>query len=164
MTRELSKFIKNFAKETMKGQESALYKTLAVNTNILGISKENLTNNNIKGIFSEFISNYLNSCYKSLILKNDTYVLGKFSEMKSLHNHSEICLLNIIATIIANTHQQMDRSILNTQNYETYMLSVDILLISILDNINLDDKISHTCTGMDISKCDPNKPMFYTNN
>jgi hypothetical protein len=162
MTQELSNLIKDFARETMKGQESALYKTFAGNTNILGISKENLTNNNIKGIFSEFISNYLNVCYKSMILKDDPYVLEKFGKMKSLHNHSEICLLNIIAALIANTHQQMDRSVLDTQSYEAYMLSVNFLLISILDNIKLDDKISHTCTGMDISKCDPNKPMFYT--
>jgi hypothetical protein len=162
MTQELSKLIKDFTKDTMKGQESAIYKTVSGNANIIGISKENLTNNNIKGIFSEFVSNYLNHCYKSLILKDDQYVLEKFSQMKSLHNHSEICLLNIIAALIANTHQQMDRSILDTKSYESYMLSVDSVLASILDNIKLDDKLSHTCTGMDINKCDPDKPMFYT--
>ena len=83
--------------------------------------------------------------------------------MKKCYDHSEICLLNIIAMVIQNIHLVIDRSKFDTSNIDNYLASFDrefekttlpmiILLLFTL---------SHKCNGKNIKECDPNSPMFY---
>jgi hypothetical protein len=153
----LSFLIKQFTINTMIGQESGLYKSLSSDET----RKKLLSTNGIKAVFPEFIINYLNGCYKSLILKDDKYVTEKFTEMKSVHNHSEICLLNIIAFLISFVHNKIDRAKFNIESYDKYIISATEEITKILDEVDLETKLNHQCNGMDIGKCDPNKPMFY---
>lgn len=163
---ELSLKIQDFIRKTLLGQESAIYK-LSSNENFnifsegMNVLKNKLNDDQIKIIFYSFIENYLNQCYRSLILKDDQYVCSSFGSMKKCCNHSEVCLLNIIAFYLSEVMQKMDRKLLDISSYDSYMSSADQIISKMLKELNLETKLNHICTGIDISKCDPNKPMFY---
>lgn len=161
-TCKLAWCIVNFVHNTLKGQESGMYKIIRMGR-IPNFKISDLHTPLTMTILRGAIIDYLNSCYRSLILDDDSYVLYHFKKMKKYYNHSEICLLNIIAMVIQNFHLAIDRSKFNISNIENYIESFDrefekailpmlIILISTL---------SHTCVGKNIKDCSPDSPMFY---
>lgn len=98
---------------------------------------------------------YFNNCYISLIIKN-------FDEMNKIMPHSVICLLNIISDFKLKIHQNIDRKKLDLSNYNNYMKSLNDKLKLLLNDQfnNIINSISHKCIYKDISKYDPNKPIF----
>lgn len=104
----------------------------------------------------------MNNAYKSLIVKNNEYITNKFVEMQQICDHSAICLLNIIFSLVINLHTCLDQNKFNTSSYEIYMSSLrdkinDKLIII---KKKLPHKLSHTCNGIDIATCDPNINLF----
>ena len=65
---------------------------------------------NIISLLNQSLVNYLNIYYKSLILEDNKYIIDYFAEMRNIHNHLEICLLNIILIIIQNIYNDFDRN------------------------------------------------------
>ena len=65
---------------------------------------------NIISLLNQSLVNYLNIYYKSLILEDNKYIIDYFTEMRNIHNHLEICLLNIILIIIQNIYNDFDRN------------------------------------------------------
>jgi hypothetical protein len=106
--------------------------------------------------------NYLNSCYKSLIVKDDPYVLEKFREMTELVGHSEVCLINIIAQISMAVHMNLDRSNIDTTDITTLDYSVKTEVDRIFTPLRpiVYKSLSHECHGEKIEDCDLNKPLF----
>lgn len=143
-----------FCKATILGHESALYKQMHQEKDMQ--SEEMLLYALAAAI------HYLNVCYKSLILQDDDYVTEQFSKMQTAH-HSPICLLHFLLQIITTCHTSMDRKKLNPSSYTTYMHSVDQLITPTLQNTqeHLQKHMNHECSGDDITKCDPNVPLFY---
>lgn len=143
----------------MTGHESGFYKLYQIKKLPIG----NLLGDEMIILIKNVTLFYLNDAYKSLILKSDSYILDKFNAMCKINNHSEICLLNIIALTIINIHVNLDRSKFNITSYDTYMKSVgdqlDVEFTSVLNT--LENSISHTYTGIDISTCNPNEPMVF---
>lgn len=153
---QMASLMKNFIRGSMIGTESALFKV----TSTQNLSLENLKLDVTKGTILMLSIQYLNICYKSLILKDDQYVVAKFKEMTDCKKHSEICLLNIFANIMKMIIEMSDRSNLDVNSYDKYMDSVKFNLDRILDSMPFGKNLSHECNGIDISTCDPNDPMF----
>lgn len=155
----LPELIVDFCHETIIGHESAFYKVFAIKEKSPAI----LTSIQITGLIASATVTYLNNIYVSLITQNDpTTITEKFESMCKINNHSAICLLNIICTMITNLHLNFDREKLDTKTYDTYMMTVKKQLentfASTIEILN--KSISHQCGGIDIRTCDPTKLMF----
>lgn len=141
-----------FVQYTLLGQESALFKMIK--------NKNDLKDETIRISLKNCAIYYLNSCYKSLILKNDQYITEIF---KGMETHREICLLNIIAVIIQKYITDSKRENLNISSYDSYMGSVKLEVLRILDPTKeiIQRNLLHNCSSEDISKCNPDEPMFF---
>jgi hypothetical protein len=106
--------------------------------------------------------NYFNKLYKSLILKDDDYIISVFNDMIKIMPHSIICLLNILCRLKINTHIALKRQLLNINNYGNYSASVKVQSEMILDKKKYEimENLSHQCNIKDIKDYDPLKPMF----
>jgi len=166
---KLASLIVSFVHDTMKGQESGTFKMFKLGH--LPFPIETLKSGVvILAIFNGAIIDYLNSCYRYLILGTDQFILSKFQEMTSLCGHSEICLLNIIGRLIQNVHGKLDRSRLEasstTTTIDQYLKSFDRefnAIVTVQGGLKdiLSKSLQHTCAGKDIKTCDPTKPMFH---
>lgn len=148
--------VKNFIIDSMSGVESALYKSTKIQNHAL----EHLKQNETKSIIFMLTIKYLNICYRSLILKDDNYVIDKFNEMIKYKKHSFICLLNIYARVMQMIIEMIDRSHLEVDSYEKYMDSYNTQLLMMIGTMEFEKLVSHDCKGIDITICDPDKPLF----
>jgi hypothetical protein len=157
MSDRLATLVHEFCFNTICGHESGFYKFFVMKDLDLDALKGDMSN-----MIKFTTANYLNSAYKSLIKKDDEYIIEKFGEMMQINNHSAICLLNIISAVILDVHIDLDRKLLNTKSYQLYMGSLQQQLTTKSQHILdiLVKNLSHSCTGTDISTCDPDKPMF----
>lgn len=158
--RKVATLIVDFSINTIAGQESGLYKSYGT---ILPLTRNFLKTTMIGSMFSGIIANYLNRCYRSLILDDDEYVTTKFNEMTSIMNHSKICFLNIIAEVIKVLFENINRATLDISTYEKYMNCIMSQLNNSKDELidTLSHSLSHECEGDDIKQHNPDKPMFY---
>jgi len=149
----------SFMYNTIGGHESAFYKVLLTGKHF---TKDTIKDRDfMKNYIIMATINYLNSAYKSLILKNDSYISQCFQRMSVL-NHSMICLLNILNCNILVIHGELDRSKLDTSSYDKYMASVSSQLREKCNNMKeiLTNSLNHDCSGIDISTCDPTVDLF----
>lgn len=138
-------------------------------------TETNLCENNqlIQAYIQISTINYLNYVYKSLILKNNDYLVKYFDNMVSILNHSKICLLHIILNITIAIHLRIDRKNLQLINSNSLDEILNSYINSLINEINkssdtvidiLTQSISHDCTGIDISTCNPDEDLFYVKN
>lgn len=158
----LARTILEFCKTTIMGHESGMFKSFYHRGTAID-------DNTYKMIIQISAANYLNSVYKSLILKDSEYITTIFDRITAISNHSKICLLNIILPIVIAMHLKIERSEQQFGNndqfhvyYNKHMNSVARQLDQIENDIieSLSRTLSHECHGIDISTCDPNKPLF----
>eukprot|EP00047_Mylnosiga_fluctuans_P003950 m.231912 g.231912 ORF g.231912 m.231912 type:complete len:586 (+) comp12275_c0_seq1:85-1842(+) len=158
MGREVAKFVYR----TMSGQESGLYKALRMH----GQSRDVLAGPKFSMVMLKFVADYLNTCYRGLIRRDDEYVVDSFAKMNaasSTGHHNEICLLTQLFSVIMLFHRHLDRTHYDPTSYETYMASFEEEFERVFERVG--DEIfkmfAHECGGgEDITTCDPNKPMF----
>lgn len=145
-----------FVTDTISGFESGIFKSFNGNSEIIKTSI-------IKNVELKVCVEYFNSAYKSLILEDDPYIVEKFSQMHREHSHSYICLLNIIFNIATRVIEHIERKNLNTNSYSDYMESIsrEIKNLPFMSPLQLEQFVTHKCTGIDIKTCNPNEPMFY---
>jgi len=153
-----------FVYNTMCGQESGIYKSIVTNT--LDIPLTTLKTPLIIELFNGAITDYLNQCYKALILKNDAYIIESFTKIKESSpegKHSYICLLNIIACLIFYFHKRIIRENFDLSSYNNYMTSFTQEFNNVyLKNVfELRSKFNHICGDTrNIDNMDPNIEMF----
>jgi hypothetical protein len=148
----------------MSGQESGLYKafTRFDRPDLLA----QLSTQQWWQQMMQHVADYINVCYKALILQNDAYVTDSFAEFNALSEsgtHNEICLLNQILQIILTFQSVIDRTKFNTATYDTYMASFEAEFNKALPGIvpGVVSLLAHRCSkNEDIRKCDPNKPLI----
>lgn len=154
----LADLVVDFCRKTINGHESGMYKSCS--SSLLPMPRTFLQTAAMQDLMMGATVAYLNGVYKSLILKNDKYIIDEFAKMQAIHNHSSVCLLNFVFYIISEV--KLDRAKLDISTYDAYMKCVimqsDVILATIKSK--LPELLSHVCTGIDISKCDPNDPMF----
>lgn len=153
---KLAELIHDFVVCTIYGFERAYYRT----KDNLGINLQDAKQCiNLPAIAHE---PYYNKLYKSLILRDDKYVIDSFDEMRSVFNHGYICLLNICLTISMNLHKSLQRHLFDVSSLDEYSKSVEFQLVLTKDLMidEITKCISHTCKGDDISKNDPNEPFI----
>jgi hypothetical protein len=147
--------IVQFIKNTIVGHESAIYK-IATKTHPydkfeIPLEITMLTKHHILSkLVATFTENYFNQVYESLVNKDDPYIINMFDELKNIMNHSPICLINIIAHTCVQYHIKLDRSLLITNSYESYMKSVNVILNDMFNENFMDtliSGISHKCNG-----------------
>jgi hypothetical protein len=146
--KKLGNLIIAFVSETIFGHERGFYRTgMEVGTGYIQLAA----------------MNYMNTCYKSLILKNDPYVVGKFKEMTDLIGHSEVCLINIIMQIFISVHMSLDRSKIDRSTLETLSETVKVEIARVIEPLRdtIGKCVSHECHGEKIEDCDPNEPLFF---
>lgn len=155
-----------FIYNTMCGQESGIFKSIVTNT--LDIPLTTLKTPLVLELFNEAIVDYLNQCYRSLILKNDIYIIKTFEKIKNSSpekNHSYICLLNIIAYMILFFHKRIIRENLDISSYNNYMTSFTDEFNNVYSkNIcELRIKFNHVCKDTrNIEDMDPDVDIFKT--
>jgi ABC-type siderophore export system fused ATPase/permease subunit len=163
LTHQMIKFIKN----TIMGHESGMYKSIAIakesSTDKDKINLSLLQGKKILELFANVSENYFNKCYKSLVLRDDEYIVKIFDDMKAQFGHSQLCLLIIIANSCMKIHFEMDREKLDVSSYDNYMKSVKAQLDTLMgvDFITMSTaSFGHNCSGEDITKCDPTIKNF----
>ena len=141
----------DFVVVTIAGQESGLYKVFGA-----GVKDKRI-------VLPMSLMEYVNHGYKSLILRNDPYWVTHFDKFNQFHGHSQICLLNVLFQLIQTFLELIDATQLYVLSYQTYMASITSQLECIKNAlIKTFPKIfDHQCSGADITKCDPNIPLFY---
>ena len=157
----LAEAVTSFIQRTMRGQDSGLYKVFAPRGMAQMLTTPTATNMLLGSVVS-----YLNGCYKSLILQDDVYVMSSFAEMRAASfkgKHHEVCLLNIIMSLIQTFHQLIDRSLLDISSYDAYMASFSAEFNRVFNTLApmVEGLFQHECTGnTDLTKEDPNEPLF----
>lgn len=151
----------------MIGQERAMYRAISGNfpsTNEFKIS--DLKTDNVGNIIAIFTAKYLNDCYKSVILRDDPYVVKTFDAIMAINNHSIVCLLNFIYYFIQICYKLMDRSLFNTDSLEVYSSRVNYQLgiIRFIIYKSFRGMMDHKCAGAKTSELDPNDPFIKLQN
>lgn len=157
----LAELIVNFCNELIITTESEMYGMNARSDESLGV----LQTERAIQLFAVLITNYLNEIYVYLIKQNDSFFLEKFEAMCKICDHSIICLLQNILTIMTHIHVNLTRYRLNTKTYYTYMTSIKKQLFirrsMFIKTLNENEILnSHQCNKIDITECDPNCPLF----
>jgi hypothetical protein len=154
MAKEIARFIYS----TIYGHESGFYKIAADANNEL-ISIDKLHNKITMYEMIRFATeSYFNNVYERLVDKSDEYINNTFDKIIQITNHSPTCLINIIAKSCMDIHttiliKLIDRKILDTTSYETYMTCIkNILDYCLNDNFitNLEKSLDHKCSGSKI--------------
>lgn len=153
MSLDNSKFINvfnNFTTQTILGIYMSLYRI-----------KKNIDDYNIRLIL---LNQYLNDCYKNLILQDDTYIITIFNNMQKLSGYSPLCLLHhvmIISKIIVESLNDITCFILLPEDILRQRLSILIWLI--VNNLtNKVFKNIHICDGpKTLMDYNPNEPLFF---
>jgi hypothetical protein len=161
----------DFAAQAIADAQTTIFKTRGYKYDDL--SEESLTEK------YDYLANYLNKCWKSLILRDDQKMINTFSRIhQHLSNESPICILKLIldislnvmndVPIIASSSKRNKRTAQNTNYVNTLngMLKTiykDILFI----NFQQIFKPSHDCPNpkLDILHIteDPEIPLFKRN-
>jgi hypothetical protein len=151
----LDKLLCEFAYNTIQGFESGSYKTHINN-------KIDIKSDKLIEIYKHINVNYHNQLYRSLIKNDDEYVTNVFGKMLEADNHNHICLLNYTFDIVNIILDNMQRELLDDTSYENYMISVKIQIDTITEFIceNFKKILAHSCSKLDITKCNPNLDMF----
>ena len=152
----LSKFII----DTYVGIETSMYKTIE--------DKEQLKQPQALSNCLCFAIEYLNICYKSLILSNDEHLLKIFRPISQCLNHSEECALimtgvtfNKVASIIQRENLKIDslegyiESLMNEitkEDFQNILRSFEDTLVAHFKENN--------CTGVDITTRNPDENLF----
>lgn len=159
MEETMANLMCDFMVNTVKGYESGIYKSFTSNNK----NHEQLRSNNIKFLLIKFNIDYHNKLYRSLILKDDQYVIEELGKIHNTMNHSYICLLNILCKFTTDLITNRDRSLMNVDSYEKYMDSVCWHLEMWKSTLmkTLPSTLSHTCSGDDIATCNPDQPLFF---
>ncbi len=152
---KLSDDLTEFAINTLSGQFSGAYK-IAIESKNVSILK------NFKNIYPVLSAQYLNTLYSSLIRNDDLYVTETFKKFKNHCSHSEVCLLHIIRMLCDSILELFDFEKCNFSSYQLFMTTCTMQL-NMIGNTSkemLPNCLSHKCTGIDISTCDPNEKLF----
>jgi hypothetical protein len=167
-TDKLTELIVKFCMNTVAGQERGRYRILSqypdhlTSLKLSDLKIDSNKNKILDGIILHCLVNYLNDCYRSLILQDDPIIVNIFAEMKAVRNHSETCLMNFILHICMTTFKVLNRDALNIETYNSYAKSVE-LQTYILEYVwcaVLKDCFNHQCSGRDIREEDPNIPFI----
>ena len=145
--KKLCDYVVTFVAETICANEIGFFRTgIAVTANTIQLTA----------------ANYINVCYRALILKNDDYVLNVFKEMTDLTGHSEICLLNTIIQILVPVHLSLDRTKFNRCSITTLESSVRLEIVRVIGPLlkDIQTMVSHECHGESIDTCDPTEPLI----
>ena len=118
----------------------------------------------------------LNIAFKGLIRQDDEWAIHYFQPIHALSKHSYICLLHFVLNQIIMISKNLDRRLIvvlmvliqgslskkNRLDFFTHVLECFLLHYKekILEQ-QLIKQFQHVCTGEDITKCDPNKNLFY---
>lgn len=147
--------------DIITGHESAFYKSILQGGELITFDK--LRNSKeVIPLIAFGASNYCNKLYKSLIIEDDPRTVNHFNEMTSILDHSCVCLLHLLFTVIMYVHTETPRSDLVIDSYDEYMRSVTDQIKIQLERFrnSIHNSISHKCEGADIKTCDPNIPLF----
>jgi hypothetical protein len=153
---EVWNYIEKFLTDTICGYYSGIYKMLGP-----VLTQEHIISVQLFNVI------YFNDAYRSLIRRDDEYIMRVFDKLHSFYNHSYICLLNITFFHTNTILEKITIDKLNLKDYETFMNSVSNCIKNNIASTNLREKFitsfNHKCEGIDISKCNPNEDMFIAN-
>lgn len=154
--RTLEDAIFAFIKNMVMAHQSTIYKLFGATAKI-----------RTQLMFRQGTINYINDVYKSLILKNDDYVISCFTKLKSSNEHSEVCICRMILSgcmamynVLASLKTYGKTT--KCDGYDTYMAFVSSAIDSLAEKIklNLIRSMNHKCTSVKIDTCDPDIPLF----
>lgn len=148
-----------FVTQTIIGHERGMYRFFATTRQPMDRLR---VPNTFRTLFGDAAVSYFNGAYKSLILRDDKYIQASFDEMHNVCGHSYVCLLNIVFKAYMTMHSQIDRTKLDTVSLASYQKSVETMIVPLAERFLTfcATMMNHKCSGIDISTCDPDKPLF----
>lgn len=109
-------------------------------------------------------ANYFNTCYKSIILKDDPYVVEWYNKFWMYCDHSPVCLTHILFQLVCYVQEQVDYQILDYSSLDKFRSSSkeQIQLITFILKKEVIKLVNHECHGEKLEDLDPNVPLFIT--
>ena len=101
MSKELVIFINKYIVDVISGFESGMYK-MVTQTNKDNLKLLASKHHPFITIYRDLHESYYTTTFNSIIKRDDKYVSETFDEFKNLSNHSNQCMLNILANLISN--------------------------------------------------------------
>ena len=99
-------------------------------------------------IFRDLHEIYYTNTFNSMVKSNNENVSKTFSQFNKETNHTNHCLLTILANVCAYVHLNLNRNKLLHENIELYQKSVQSEIDNMLDTIDLKTLFaSHQCLG-----------------
>ena len=140
----------NFTKQTITGIYMYLYR------NQIEINDENTR--------LILLIEYMNMCYKNLILQDDIYIKNTFDKMQLYSGYSPLCLLHNVMAISKVVVKSLDniKSFLPCPIDELREKLSTIIWLIITPMINEVFKDQHKCDGpKTLTDCDSEVPLFF---
>lgn len=157
MSKEIVEAVSKYVISVISGFESGMYKMVfkmeESRTKLLSDKHQPFIT-----IYRDLHESYFTSTFNSIINRDDEYVNKTFDNFKKLLNHSNQCLLNILANLIVSIHFNFDRNNLDCNNYNLYMMSINKEINNILSVIDLAKLFDHECNGIPDEKLIPISP------
>lgn len=141
---KLVAMISKYISSIIIGFESGMYKMVEQN------NKERMKlladkNHPFITLFRDLHEKYYTATFNSIINRGDKNVVEMFDNLKKLTNHSNRCILNILANLSVSVHFNIDRKKLIFITYDEYISSVGNEVSIVLSAINLPKLFDHIC-------------------
>jgi hypothetical protein len=114
-----------------------------------------------KGVFFAqmqlVLCQYLNQCYKSLLLKDDPQVMDDCAPFAS---HSPVCLFTLMHRTIMLMAAKLSFDTLSFTNIDSLSVGIQIQFTSIALSLPPNPSFMHNCQGVAQKDCNPLDPLF----
>ena len=163
MSETLVKHIREYVHFIIKGFEAGLYRIIK-DSHPTRIKLMKSNHEPFITFFRDAHEKYYTAKVNSLVTGDDKFVTETFDNFAKICNHTQRCLLTIIANIAISVHFNLDRQKLDTTNYEIYCGSVSKEVYKVMSVINIAKLFEHTCQDPKLDKLEliPDGKRFIT--
>ncbi len=133
----------------------------------LGVDNEYLMNSKFAIISNQYIITYFNNIYHDLIVgaaqSGGEDVIQLFNKLNSNKDHSDLCILNLIVSVISKYNMNIDRTLLDISDKEKYLKSINYQFTTIINRFFdlFVERMNHKCEMINMSELDPDTILFY---
>lgn len=144
MSQELVTAISTYISEVICGFESGMYK-MVLQENKDRIKLLSNKHHPFITIFRDLHEEYYTRTCNSIVKRDNNNIVNTFDKFKKLSNHSDKCVLNILANLAVSIHFNLDRKTFTYQTHDQYMSSVKKEVSATTSIINISKLFDHVC-------------------
>jgi len=156
---ELVKEITKYIEFVIVNFESGLYKMMSQNhldrLKLLTTNKQPFIT-----IFRDLHEEYYTRTHNAIINNDDEFVKTIFDKLHRLSNHSNKCILTILANLIVSIHFNLNRKILDHTSHDNYIKTLSKEIKTTIFVINFKKLFDHPCQPYHEMKLIPANEKF----